>query len=90
MIAISVEIAEWQPKRFIEERTRFFKRERANASASADRVQERTNQSAKAAALAAERAAHCQRMARVHLGLAKQARAKAARLASFAGQKPPE
>jgi hypothetical protein len=47
-----VEIAEGQPKRFIEERARFFERERAIAAAAADRAQERTNQSAKAARLA--------------------------------------
>jgi hypothetical protein len=37
---------------YIEKRTRFFKRERANASAAADRAQERTNQSAKPARVA--------------------------------------
>ena len=74
----------------IEKRARFFERERANAAAAVDRAHERANQSGKAPALAALWAAHYRRMARVHLGLAREARAKAARVASFAGQKPPE
>jgi hypothetical protein len=37
---------------YIEKRARFFERERANASAAADRAQERTNQSAKPARVA--------------------------------------